>query len=59
MFQRFKTKCSKLQNETYLCESFSSPPNAIKSTEKNILLRCFFIALIFGYLAKNHLFYNK
>lgn len=30
MFQRFKTKCSKLQNETYLCESFSSPPNAIK-----------------------------
>lgn len=36
MFQRFKTKCSNLQNETYLCESFSPPPNAIKKhREKN------------------------
>lgn len=52
MFRRFRTKCSNLQNETYPCESFFSPPTQQKSTKKNILFRCFFIALTFGYLAK-------
>lgn len=54
MFRHFRTKCSISQNETYLRESFSLPINQIKKHRKNLLLRCFFIACLFGYLAKIH-----
>ena len=54
MFRHFRTKCSISQNETYLRESFSLPINQIKKHRKDLLLRCFFIACLFGYLAKIH-----
>ena len=54
MFRHFRTKCSISQNETYLRESFSLPINQIKKHRKSLLLRCFFIACLFGYFAKIH-----
>lgn len=57
-----KTKCSGVseQNVPFLktkrtsVNLFIIPINPIKKHQKNRLLWCFFIVLLFGYLAKNH-----
>ena len=55
MFRHFKTKCSNLQNETYLCESFSPPPNAIKKHRRSMFFSVLFYSPIFWLSRKKSL----